>query len=365
MHLLFLAETIDNQRAGVHVYNKNLIQALLKIDKKNHYTFIHEKENDFFEDLDHHIIPRKKIPGYGTYRKFFLLPKLINKIKPDIVIEMAHIGPFCTNKNIKRAVIIHDLTPILFPKFHIKRSTLIHNLLLKRILKNADFIITTSQNNKKDILNYLKFKTKQHKNKIFLVKPGVDHLQNNKNDEILQKHNLLESPYLLYLGSIEPRKNIEILISAFIKLKSQENIPHKLVLAGEIAWKSESIIKAAKNHPDIILTNFIEDKDKAALFKNATIFIYPSFYEGFGLPPLESMFYDTPVITSSGGSLKELYSKTALLFDPQDENDLVNKILILLKDPNFRKNLIAKAKNFTKDFQWIRSAKDFLRSIEK
>lgn len=334
------------------MYNKNLIEALLKIDEKNRYTFIHETENDFFKNSNHFIVPKKKFPGYGTYRKFFLLPKIIKKIKPDIVVEMAHMGPFRLPKNIKRVVIIHDLTPILFPKFHIKRSIIIHKIFLKRILKKADCIITTSQNNKKDILNYSRTKAK-----IYLVRPGVDCLENTTENK--------NTPYFLYLGTIEPRKNLETLISAFIRLKSQTNIPHKLILAGEIGWKSKNIVNAAKTNPDIILTGYVEKKDKSALYKNAEIFIYPSFYEGFGLPPLEAMSYGVPVICSNGGSLKEIYANCALIFDPKDSQELANKILRILKDKNLKQTLIAKGKTFSKNFSWEKSSHDFLQIMRQ
>jgi len=146
MHICILADVIDNQNAGIHHYTKNLIENLLKLDRKNRYSFIHQKENIFFKNTENYIIPSKKGFGNETYRKFFKIPKLIKKLKPDMVLEPCHIGPFNIPKNIKRVTIIHDLTPIIFPNFHIKKSTIIHKLLLGKIIKNADMIITPSEN---------------------------------------------------------------------------------------------------------------------------------------------------------------------------------------------------------------------------
>ncbi|MFC1616058.1 glycosyltransferase family 4 protein [Patescibacteria group bacterium] len=347
MHICILADPIDNQKAGVHVYTKKLIQNLLKIDYKNNYSFIHLNENKFFKGTKNFVITRKKIPGYGTYRKFFLIPNLLKKLNPDIVIETMHIGPFRTSKNSKRAVIIHDLTPILFPEFHIKRSTIIHKLFLRRVIKNADLIICPSENTKKDILNY-----QETKANIEIVPPGIDKPNNTKLPSMFAK------PYLLFLGTIEPRKNLGILIDAFRALKKEQQIPHRLILAGEIGWKSKKIIKKA-NHKHIHLTGYVNQKEKNSLLQNANIFIYPSFYEGFGIPPMEALSYGIPTICSTGGSLNEIFSDHCLMFEPNDKKTLKKQILKLIKNKtrNYIKNPILK-------FTWEKNAQKFLEVIE-
>ncbi len=330
MHIVIIADPIDNQKAGVHTYTKNLIVESLKLKKDIKFTFIHERENVFFEEIkkispysNHIIIPRRKIPGYNSLRKFLLIPRAIKKIKPDIVLDPCHIGPFNLPKNIKRAVTIHDLTPILFPKFHIKKSVIIHKLLLKRVLKNADIILTTSEQNKKDILNYCKTKAK-----IAVIPLGLREKPKETN-ETPQKNT--SSPYILYLGTIEPRKNIGILIDAFSELKKEHFIPHNLIIAGEKGWKAESIIEKAQKNPDIILTGYIDEEEKEKLYKNATVFVYPSIYEGFGLPPMEAIAHNIPLICSTGGALKEIYKNRASFFEPKDKVRLKELILRNLK----------------------------------
>lgn len=317
MHICILADTIDNQSAGVHHYTKNLVEELLRIDQKNTYSLIHERPNDFFNNTNHYIVPKKNFPGAGTYRKFFAIPGLIRKLKPDIVLEPCHIGPFSLPKNIKRAVTIHDLTPVLFPQFHIKRSTIVHKLLLKQVLKNADLIITASENNKKDILKYSHTKAP-----IAVIPLGLKATDTNENTN-QKTYSLATSaaPYILYLGTIEPRKNLKILIDAFLDLKKDQQIPHKLILAGEIGWKTEKIIQNTQ-HPEIILTGYVNESEKQQLYQNASVFVYPSLYEGFGLPPMEAMSYGLPVICSTGGALKEIYKNQAALFDPNDKEQL-------------------------------------------
>lgn len=353
MKIVILSDSIDNQNAGVHFYTKNLIKALLEIDHKNHYIFIHQKENSFFKNTDHHIIPSKKPLGYESYRRFILIPKLIKKLKADIVIEPCHIGPLNMPKDIKKVTIIHDLTPILFPKFHIKRSTIIHKFFLPRVLKTADLIITPSENTKKDILKL--YKTKKN---IAAIHIGI----NPPNPD--PPH--LSGPYILFLGTIEPRKNLETLIKSFLELKTSHNIPHKLILAGGIGWRNTKILKLInQNKENIILTNYISENEKASLYKHADIFVYPSLYEGFGLPPLEAMSYGVPVICSTGGSLKEIFSNHALMFEPKDKEELKNHILKLILSPNIRESLIKKSLEYSKQFNWELTAKKILAELEK
>lgn len=360
MHICILADVIDNQNAGIHHYTKNLIKSLLQIDKENKYTFIHQRENDFFKDTENYIIPSKKGIGRETYRKFFKIPKLIKKLKPDIVLEPCHIGPFNLPKNIKRVTIIHDLTPIIFPKFHIIKSTIIHKLLLGRIIKNANLIITPSENTKRDILNLYKTKTK-----IEVIPEGV----NLPNLEEKEPHETslpqVKSPYLLYLGTIEPRKNLDTLVDAFLEFKKENNLPHKLVLAGGIGWKTTPLLNRIKKEKEIILTKHVTEEQKSSLYKNADIFIYPSLYEGFGLPPLEAMSYGIPVICSTGGSLKEIFENHALMFQPNDKEILKKHILNLLNNPEEKNTLAKKGQEYLKNFTWEKTAGKVLETLKK
>lgn len=359
MHIVILADPIDNQRAGVYVYTKNLIEQLLKFDKKNKYSFIHERKNVFFNKTNNYIIPKKNRPGYGTYRKFFLIPKLIKKLKPDIVFEPCHIGPFHTPPSAKRVVMIHDLSPILFPEFHIKRSTIIHKLLLKRALRSSDLILTASEKTKQDIQKYCKTKAK-----IAVIPLGIFQPKNNLHTQ-KSTTKFKKFPYFLYLGTIEPRKNLATLIDIFEDLKKAHKIPHKLIIAGEIGWHSKKILKKIRKNKDIILTGHISEKQKSDYYKNADIFIYPSIYEGFGLPPLEAISYGTPVICSDGGSLKEIFKNHALLFAPNDKETLKKHILTLLKNKRLRKKLIIAGKNYSKNFTWQKTAKKTLSEFLK
>lgn len=340
MHITILADAIDNQNAGVYYYLKNLIENLLEIDKNNKYSFIHCQENPFFNKKESYIVPQTSGPGTETIRRFYKIPNLIKKIKPDTVWQPCHIGPFNIPPKIKRIVTIHDLTPILFPQFHTPRGKIIHRLLLGKTLKNADLILTPSETTKQDIQ-----KLYRPNAKIAITPLGVDKPQTNVKP-------YFGEPYILYLGTIEPRKNLETLIDAFLEL----DLPQKLVLAGAKGWKNAKILKKAK-HPKIKLLTNISEQEKASLYTHADAFVYPSIYEGFGLPPLEAMSYGIPVICSTGGSLNEYFSKNALMFNPKDKETLKSHLKNFEKAP--------KSKDFTKNFTWKNTAKLTIKALNQ
>lgn len=344
MHIVILADPVDNQSAGVHVYTKNLIENLLKVAPEHKFTFIHERENDFFDSKDHHIIPKKNGIGSGTKRKFFEIPKLLEKLQPDLVFEPCHIGPFRVPEGTKKATMIHDLTPVLFPHFHINRSAIVHKLLLKKVLRDSHLILTASNNTKKDIKNYSNTSAP-----IKVIPLGLDHIEETKEGR------MIKSPYLLYLGTIEPRKNLELLIDAFEEL----HLDHKLVLAGEIGWKADKVIAKAKRNPNIVLTKFIDEDERSSLYKHADAFIYPSIYEGFGFPPLEALKHGTPVIASNGGSLGEILDGQAKLFNPHKKEELKAHIKKVLEcEP-------AVDNSFLEKYQWEKTALQTIKAFEE
>lgn len=350
-----MADAIDNQNAGVYHYLKNLIEALIKIDNKNSYTFIHCRKNSFFDDKNDLIVPSKGRLGRETFRRCIKIPNVIKKINPDIVFEPCHIGLFNLPKKIKKVVMIHDLTPIIFPKFHILKSVLIHKLFLKKVFKIADLILTPSENTKKDIA-----KLYSPKAKIIVTPLGIK--QSETGEQGFER--MIHEPYILYLGTVEPRKNLSVLIDAFNELKKEKNIPHKLVLAGDIGWKSKTIMKKIKNK-EIILTGYLSGKDKERWYKGAEIFVYPSIYEGFGLPPLEAMSYGIPVICSTGGSLKELFQNHALTFEPSDKELLKKHILAVLNDLNLREKLVSNGEKYSEQFTWEKTARKTLEAFDE
>jgi len=338
MKILILADPIDEQDAGVFTYTKNIIKALLKISPEHQYIFIHKKNSEFFiklqkkypKQVTHHIVKRLKIPGYGSLRKFCLVPRLIKKINPDIAWETCHIGPFKLPSHIKRVVTIHDITPITHPKMHIFRSALIHKLFLRRVIKKANLILVPSKTTQNDILNYQKTKAKITITPLGIIKTKLSEIK-----KIIQNP-YTEKKYFLYVGTIEPRKNLITLIEAFKELNLKN---YELIITGRTGWKSKKIIKQAIRNPKIKLTGFIKKETLNQLYADATACIYPSIYEGFGLPPLEAMSHKTPVICSNNSSLGEIFRKYALTFSPTNKTELKQHMKNISSSPQLQKHL--------------------------
>ncbi|MBT4917107.1 glycosyltransferase family 4 protein [Candidatus Peregrinibacteria bacterium] len=367
MHIVVLADAVDNQNAGIHVYTKKLIENLLKIDKKNRYTFIHCEDNEFFKGKEHHIVRKKKGKGRSTARRAWHLPKLIRELNPDILWEPCHIPPYRIPGHIKTVVTIHDLTPVLFPEFHTFRGKTIHKLFLRKILKAADLILTPSKTTKRDIRKIYSPDTAIEVTTLGIDKPNMKaHRPKTK-----PPHHITlgapHQPYILSLGTLEPRKNLEMLIDVFLELKMDHQIPHKLVLAGAKGWKNKRLL-AKTAHPDIVVTGHITEGEKASYYRHADMFVYPSIYEGFGLPPLEAMSYGIPVVCSTGGSLKEIFGNHSLSFKPTDAAALKKNILSLTssKSPSqkLRKKLVEEGKAYSNKFTWKRTAEKTLKAFK-
>jgi len=349
MHIVIITDSIDNQKTGIHYYTKNLVLSLLKYDNKNTYTLIHREKNNFYKNKKN-IVINGKGQIYELYRKLFLLPKLINKLKADIVIEPSHLGPFRIKKPAKTISVIHDLSNFLYPSCHKLKNNIVHKFFLPQIIKNSDILITPSETSKKDIEKIFK-RTKN----IYILPPAI-----SKPKKDIKR--IIKSPYVLFLGTIEPRKNIETLIEAYKELKNEKKINHTLIIAGKIGWKSKKITKHF-DYPSIKYLSYVDKNQKASLLKYADLFIFPSIYEGFGIPPLEAISYKTPVITSTGGSLKEIFGETVETFEAKDKKNLKTLICKHLNNPLIKKKFTEIGPKFAENYYREKIAKKFLKII--
>ncbi len=364
MKIAIIADALDYQYAGIYYYTKELINALAKVDKKNEYWIVRSKsEGDISEQVKELIIPTKKFPGAGAYRLFVSIPRILTRKKIDIVIEPRHFGPFNLPKRIKRVTVIHDLSPLHFPEWHQFVSRKLQQLFLPSILKKADYIITNSDFTANDVITHFPFTANKTKG-ILLGKENFFRPQSNPN--VLKKHNI-SAPYLLHTGTIEPRKNLIFLVKAFEALKQQTKHPLQLVLVGKLGWKHAPILEAITNSPfkaDIKLLGYVDREELPVLYTAATAFVYPSHFEGFGLPLLEAMSCGTPTIVSNRSSLPEIMGSAGLLFPPNNQIILNQKINQLLTDKSLRQSLSEKSLARAAKFNWEKTAKETLKIFE-
>ena len=364
MRIAFLADSLDKQFGGIHVYTRELLRAISEQDKNNEYLIIRPEAKNEFAGMEEVVVPYPTLPGYRAWRIFFQLPNLLKKAGVDIVVEPAHFGPFNLPSNIKRVTVIHDMTMFLFPEDHVFISQFLQRKFLPRILRKADHIITNSQNTSKDLHRYFPF-TKEKSTAILLGKNEI--LKPQKNNEVLKKYQLT-LPYFLCTATLEPRKNIQLLIEAFNDFKSKTGLPHQLVLVGKEGWKTDSILNAIERSAykkDIIRPGYVETTDLPVLYSAAEIFIYPSKYEGFGLPLLEAMACGAPIITSKISSLPEVGGSAAKYCSPDSKESLLDKMLLLSQNPKLRAQMSQRSLAQAKTFSWKKTAMETIQVFEK
>ena len=273
---------------------------------------------------------------------------------PDIVHGTDHIVYPC-QKSFK-VMTIHDLTFIKYPEY-VPLIVKTYTERIKRCLIWTDLIITMAETTKEDIVHYLQV----NPHKIWVI-PLASRYSIQEN---LKTSPTDDQPYILFVGTFEPRKNIKTLVLAFDYLKKKFDLPHRLVLIGKKGWGYESILKCIENSAykkDIYHLNYLADELVAQFYQHAEVFVYPSFYEGFGLPVLEAMNMGTPVITSNVSSLPEVVDSAAITINPQDFIELAEAIFKVLSNDDLRKQLILDGRARAQKFSWEKTAQQTLEA---
>jgi len=361
MNVGLISDAINNENiTGIGNYTYNLFKKLLEVNTHGRYFVINYQDMKIF-DRDTLIVenPFKQI--LQTYMWYPYLIIRLRKTDLDLIHNPSQIPTFFDTKQIY-IITVHDLTPIIFPKEHKSGKSLIYKLLFPRTLKTADKIIAVSYSTKQDLLKYFKVADKQIK----VIHEAADEKFQPLDKETIQKFKTkynLNSPFILYVGTLEPRKNIPTLIKAFYNLRKY-NLPHKLVITGKKGWKYNSIFEIIEKFDiqgDVIFTGYMPDEDLPALYNAADLFVYPSLYEGFGLPPLEAMSSGCPVITSNTSSLPEVVGDAGIMIDPYDVDTLTSSIYKVLTNDGLKADMVEKGLERAKMFSWEKTAKETLK----
>lgn len=299
---------------------------------------------------------------YGIYRRIWkIVPIAYDSLfeeKADLTIFFDYIVPPRINGAVITA--IHDMTCFRFPDTVDKKN-------FKRIvqgiqysLERSSHILTDSEFSKREILELLH--VPGDKISVIYAAPSLSEQCGNFQD--FAKKWKIRSPYLLYVGTIEPRKNLIRLLKAFDLLKERHNIPHQLVLAGGKGWKTEEIYRTAseiRHAEDVTFTGYVSPEEKNALYRNADVFVFPSIYEGFGMPTLEAMHHGCPVVCSNAASLPEVVGNAAELVDPMDVESITEGIRYVLSDHAYAKSLVEKGHAQEQKFTWEASAQRLMK----
>ena len=370
-------------RSGIEEYTINLLSNMISLNNNIEYKLFYNGYKKIKLEYDLLKLPNVqlkefKIPNrlLDTSFQFLNYPKIDKMLEKIDVFFSPHIFSSSVSKKCKTITTFHDLSFESYPEFYSTGKNYWHfSMNPKKQARKADKIIAVSRSTKDDLVKI--YGIEPEKIKVIYSGIRLESGISNLESEVLKvkkRYNLPEK-YILYLGTLEPRKNIIGLIKAFeILNKCSINPPNpllqrgnlKLVIAGSKGWLYEDIFKAVKNSPvkdDIIFTGFIDDKDKPVLYSLADLFVYPSFYEGFGFPPLEAMAAGTPVITSNFSSLPEAVGDAAIMINPYNLDELAKAMEIVLSDEKLRNILIERGYERVKNFSWEKCAKETLEFI--
>ncbi len=364
------ARGLDGNRAGIPKYIEEIIKKFNSFtDEDNEYVLYSPREIKIENNLKDNIIIKDGNMRFGSFWLYLKLPKILKEDSIDVFWGTQHCLPKRNKytKNMKFVLTIHDLAIKKLKTVGSIKNTIIQMLFLKKSIKNADKIIAISEATKKDIIEIYNIK----KEKIDVIYNGTNFEENlvlneKTKSEIQEKFKINNIPYIFFLSTIEPRKNVETLIKAFNYIKGKENISLKLIIAGGLGWKYGEVIKLFNESPykeDIEMPGYISKEEKDYLYQNTKCFVYPSLYEGFGLPILEAMARKSLVITANNSSLPEVGGDVAFYYNNVlDYEELGNKILEIIKlDENEKQKRIEAGIEQAKRFTWEQCAKETLK----
>ena len=374
---------MEGRMTGVEEYTLGFLEGLFSSDKKNKYILFFnswkEPKFDFgtFSRFENVKLKRLKIPNKMINFLFwyFSWPKIDRLCGADIVI-MPNISFGAVSKEAKLILTVHDLSFERHSEYFSYKRKWWHIFInVRRLSARATKIIAVSHSTKKDLITL--YGMKPEKIEMIHSAVGRQFAVIDRNDiRLVKTKEKYRLPYrfILFLGTIEPRKNIIGLVRAYNALQKyakeagQENLlRHGLVIVGETGWNAKEVFREIQNSPfreKIKVINSLPGEDKPFFYNLAALFVYPSFFEGFGFPPLEAMRCGVPVITSNNSSLPEVAGGAAVLIDPDKPDEIYRAMREILSDDKLRKNLISRGLEKAKEFEWGRAARKTLHVIK-
>ncbi len=367
------ARGLDGNKAGIPTYIEEVIR---KINNSNEnedkYILYSCRDIKLDINLKENIIIRTcKTRLLGSFWLYSSLPKMLKQDNVDVFWGTQHCLPKRNKytKNMRFILTICDLAIKKLKTVGSFKNTIVQKLFLKKSIKHADEIIAISKATKNDILEIYKIP----ENKVKVVYCGTNlpeekELTEKEKKQIEEKFKIKDTPYIFFLSTIEPRKNIETLIKAFNYIRRKEDINLKLILAGGLGWKYQGVLDLVQNSEfkeDIVMSGYISKEEKKYLYEHTACFVYPSLYEGFGLPILEAMSNKALVITGNNSSLPEVGGKAAFYYESTlNYSSLGNKILEVINlSEEEKESKIKQGLEQVKKFTWENTAKETIEIL--
>ena len=373
MRIAIDAHSVGTKLGGNESYAVNLIEALAQIDEVNEYTlFVTTAEaRDRFHQRWPNFKVRSTLPHTPLIRIPLTLSAELRKHPVDVLHVQFTAPPFCPCPVV---VSIHDLSFEHLPETFHRRSRIQLRLTVRSSAKRAAKILTLSEHTRRDVIETYGIEPSRI-TAIPLAAPG--HFYPVEDNRELQRvrHNYgIDGKYILSVGSIQPRKNLARLVQAYTRVRASLRDTHsetelpKLVLVGKRGWLYDETLRALEENrvaDSVILTGYVPESDLPALYSGAICFVYPSYFEGFGLPPLEAMKCGAPVIVGNQTSLPEVVGDAGLTVDPFDVHAIAEAIEKLINDSVLRQELSVKGRSRAETFNWRKTAQQTLEIYQQ
>jgi glycosyltransferase involved in cell wall biosynthesis len=355
--ILIDAHMVGENEAGNETYIVNLIRGLQTLHDDAQYLIA----------TAHPGALQKKISLGGRFqpvsvsaspyrRLLFDLPSALRRHKADLL-HITYMAP--PWPGFRYVASIHDVIFKIHPEWFSRRDRIVLGAGISRSVRQARAILTLSEHSRRDI-HAIYGAPLDRIHAIPLAPDSIFFAPPNPADvEQTRRARGISDPYILAVGSLQPRKNLVRLVRAFASAKKARPSPHKLVLVGKPAWPKselEAAIRASGMESEIVFTGYVSDAELVRLYYGAAFFVYPSLYEGFGLPIVEAMACGIPVITSKTSCMPEIAADAAILIDPWSESDIASAIDKLRFDVNLRRSLAERGRQRARQFSWEKTA---------
>jgi glycosyltransferase involved in cell wall biosynthesis len=363
------AHMIGERQTGAEYYTLGLIAGLARVDSENHYTLLttHRAALKRALNLPSNFEPFTVHPGSNLPRVAWAMPRACRQVRAQVLHVSYTAPPICPCPTV---VTIHDIAYEFFPRFFSPRDRWLLSITVPFSCRRAARVIAVSECTKHDLID--QYGIPETKIRVIYEAANDKFSQGIPQEKVthIQKQYADGRRYILAVGNIQPRKNLKRLIEAFAALiaeNTEEDMP-VLVIGGQAKWQSSAIYQQVEQQglsSFIHFTGYIPDEDLPALYRGAEIFVYPSIYEGFGLPPLEAMASGIPVICSKASALPEAVGDAALLIDPLDTGSIVQALRELVSDAARRQALTRAGLARAAQFSWEKTARETIAVYEE
>ncbi len=366
MRIAVMLRTLE-EKQGIGVYARNLMSAILDNDKHNHYIFIYVNDQQMGSFGEHKQLTEVVCPAKGKLLwDHVTVPGIAKRYNADIIFNTKFSIPLLTR--CKTMMVFHGSEWFVYPQFYNKIDILYNKLLLPIYSKKAAAISCVSKVTADDMAKF----TGINPNKLHVIHSSIGgHFAAVEDQQDREKFKLkykLPDKYILFVGKIYPGKNFSNILRAFRKIKDNLGEDIKLVSVGDMRWDYDeemALVTELGLKDEIQFTGWVEQEDLPAIYSLADLFLFPSYYEGFGIPILEAMACGCPVVTASTGACPEIAGGAALLVEPDDPDDISSAVLKLINDKELQHKLIHRGYERIKAFSWDKAAQQTIKVFEE